>query len=65
MLKRLSLAGSGLSDAGIKQLAALPNLEWLDLRRTKASAAGVSELQKALPNCQIVWDGGASQSGKK
>ncbi len=56
-LKRLSLAGSGLGDDGIKHLAGLPNLEWLDLRRTKASAAGVAELQKALPNCKIVWDG--------
>jgi Leucine-rich repeat (LRR) protein len=57
-LKRLSLAGSGLSDAGIKHLAGLPNLESLDLRRTKASAAGIAELQNALPNCQIAWDGG-------
>ena len=53
-IKRLSLAGSGLSDVGIKHLAGLPNLETLDLRRTKASAAGVAELQKALPNCKII-----------
>ena len=64
-LKRLSLAGSGLSDAGIKHLAGLTNLESLDLRRTKASAAGIAELQKALPKCQIVWDGGESESGTK
>jgi Leucine Rich Repeat (LRR) protein len=56
-LKRLSLAGSGLSDAGIKHLAGLTNLESLDLRRTKATAAGISELQKALPNCKFEWDG--------
>jgi len=55
---------SGLSDAGFKHLAGLTNLTELDLRRTKASAAGVAELQKALPNCQIVWDGGVLEGGK-
>ena len=64
-LKRLSLVGSGLTDAGIKHLAGLTNLESLDLRRTKASAAGIAELQKALPGCQIVWDGGESEGDKK
>lgn len=55
-LKRLSLAGSGLGDAGIKHLASLTNLESLDLRRTKATAAGIAELQLALPTCQITSD---------
>jgi len=53
-VKRLSLAGSGLTDEGIKHLAGLTNLEWLDLRRTKASAAGVAELKKALPKCKVM-----------
>jgi hypothetical protein len=44
----------GLTDAGIKHLAGLAKLEWLDLRRTKASAAGVAALQKALPKCKII-----------
>jgi serine/threonine protein kinase/Leucine-rich repeat (LRR) protein len=57
-LKRLSLAGSGLSDAGIKHLASLSNLESLDLRRTKATAAGIAELRTAFPKCKIEWDGG-------
>jgi len=56
-LKRLSLAGSGLTDAGIKHLAGLSCLEALDLRKTKASAAGVALLQKALPKCKIDWHG--------
>ena len=63
-LKRLSLAGSGLTNAGIKHLANLTNLESLDLRRTKASAAGVAELQKALPQCKIEWDGGVIEPKK-
>ena len=52
-IKRLSLAGSGLSDVGIKHLGGLTNLESLDLRRTKVTAAGIAELQLALPTCQI------------
>jgi hypothetical protein len=64
-LERLSLVGANLTDAGIRHLAGLPNLESLDLRRTKASAAGIAELQKALPNCKIIWDGGETDSGKK
>lgn len=55
-LKRLSLAGCGLSDPGLKHLAALTNLESLDLCRTKATATGIAELQAALPNCQIERD---------
>jgi serine/threonine protein kinase/Leucine-rich repeat (LRR) protein len=53
-LKRLSLAGSALTDEGIQHLAALANLESLDLRGTKTTAAGVAELQAALPKCQFV-----------
>jgi serine/threonine protein kinase len=56
-LKRLSLAGSGLGDAGIKHLEGLTNLEALDLRQTKVTAAGIDRLQKALPKCKIDWDG--------
>ena len=56
-LKRLSLAGSGLTNAGIKHLANLTNLESLDLRRTKVTAPGIDELKAALPKCQIQWDG--------
>ena len=41
-LQELSLAGSGLSDDGIKHLASLTNLESLDLRGTKVTAAGIT-----------------------
>ncbi len=43
------------------RLADLTNLESLDLRRTKVTAAGISELKAALPKCQIQWD---EMSGK-
>jgi hypothetical protein len=50
---RLSLARSGVSDEGLKHLHGLTNLLELDLRTTKVTAAGVADLQKALPQCKI------------
>ena len=54
-----------MAACGIKHLAGLPNPESRDLVRTKATAASAGELQKALPNCQIEWDGSVSESGKR
>jgi hypothetical protein len=42
------------SDTGLKELAALKRLRQLDLRRTKATDAGVKGLAKALPGCRII-----------
>jgi hypothetical protein len=56
-VKRLSLSGSSLGDEGIKHLEGLKNLESIDLRQTKVTAAGIDRLQKALPKCKIDWDG--------
>jgi hypothetical protein len=41
-------------DAGLVHLAALTNLEELNLQRTQVTAEGAARLQKALPKCQIV-----------
>lgn len=54
-----------MTAAGIARLTALKKLQHLDLRGTKVTAAGIAELQKALPKCQIEWDGGESQRDKK
>jgi hypothetical protein len=51
------LSETQVSDAGIKHLAGLNKLDSLDLRGTRATAAGVAELQKALPKCKVDWDG--------
>ena len=55
-LQRLSLAGSGLTNAGIKHLAGLTELQTLDLRRTKVTATGIDDLAKSLPGCKIEWE---------
>jgi hypothetical protein len=64
-LKRLSLVGASLSDAGIRHLEGLTNLTALDLRKTKASAGGIDRLHQALPACRIEWHGGVIEPGKK
>ena len=64
-LKRLSLVGAGLTDAGIRHLEGLTNLESLDLRKTKATKEGIERLQHALPTGGIVWEAGVVEPGKK
>ena len=63
-VKRLSLAGSGLSDSGIKRLVGLTNLTALNLQKTKVTPAGIDELKKALPQSKIEWDGGVIEPKK-
>ncbi|MCS6850257.1 MAG: hypothetical protein NZ700_03690 [Gemmataceae bacterium] len=50
---RLYLSSWRLTDAGLKELAGLKGLQSLDLSETPVTDAGVAELQKALPGCQI------------
>ncbi|MCI0462651.1 MAG: hypothetical protein L0Z62_37355, partial [Gemmataceae bacterium] len=40
----LDLSGSKVTDAGLKELAALKHLQWLDLDQTKVTDAGLKEL---------------------
>jgi hypothetical protein len=42
-----------VTDAGLKELAGLKKLTYLDLFGAKATKEGVAELQKALPRCQV------------
>ena len=42
-----------ITDAGLVHLKGLANLQGLTLGGTQVTVAGVAELQKALPNCEI------------
>jgi hypothetical protein len=43
-----------VTDNGLKELAGLKELKYLDLRRCQGvTDAGVAELKKALPDCEI------------
>ena len=49
----VNLAGTGVTDAGLKELKHLKQLTRLDLGQTKVTDDGVADLQKALPGCRI------------
>ncbi|MEM9702289.1 MAG: hypothetical protein AAF907_07585 [Planctomycetota bacterium] len=53
-LTYLNLYGTAVSDAGLPKLAGLPELESLYLWQTKATAEGVLELRKSLPETEFV-----------
>ena len=54
-LKQLSLVETQISDAGLKEVAKLQKLERLNLypNAWAKDNAGVAELKRALPNCEI------------
>ena len=52
----LDLRDTQITDAGLKHLEGLTNLTTLDLRLTQVTPEGVKKLQRALPECEIVYD---------
>jgi len=52
-LTTLTLVDTEVTDAGLEHPAALKSLTDLNLRNSKVTAEGVTDLQKALPNCKI------------
>ena len=53
-LSHLNLSDTQITDAGLLHLKGLTKLERLNLKDTKVTDSGVAELQKALPNCNII-----------
>jgi hypothetical protein len=58
VLRQLALDGTPLDDTAVPSLKLLSSVRILNLKNTKLTAAGIAELQKALPKCAIFWDGG-------
>lgn len=59
-LKKLTLHTTSVTDAGLKGLAAVGSIEEvLIYKAPKVTDAGVQELQKVLPNCEIKRTKGA------
>ncbi|MBL7037595.1 MAG: hypothetical protein ISR77_03145 [Pirellulaceae bacterium] len=55
-LETVVIAYGQVTDVGLAHLRGLTELSYLNLRGTHVTEQGVRELQKALPNCEIVWD---------
>jgi hypothetical protein len=56
----VSVASNGerITDAGLKHVAAVRRLRWVNLTKTAVTEAGVKELAAARPDLSIEWDGG-------
>ena len=52
-LRELSLS-PGVTDEGLRQLGQLTNLRVLDISQCTVSKEAVEELQRKLPDCQII-----------
>jgi hypothetical protein len=50
----LNLSGTKLQGNGLKFVAGLKNLTFLDLRNAAVNDAWLEDLGRALPNCKIV-----------
>jgi hypothetical protein len=61
-LRILQLGGTQITDAGLDRLKRLTGLQRLDLTGTQVTKEGINELRKALPNCEIIWDGETAQA---
>ena len=55
-IEKLGFSNSPITDAALPELKQLKGLVILYLFGTKVTAAGVADLQQALPNCKIEWD---------
>jgi len=53
-LRCLHLESTAVTDAGLIHIRKLKGLVQLNVAKTGVTAAGVADLQKALPNCNIV-----------
>jgi Leucine-rich repeat (LRR) protein len=64
-LRYLILEATRVGDAGLEHLKGLTKLGTLNLLNTKVTAQGVTDLQKALPDCKIDWDGSAKSDANR
>lgn len=53
-VRRLDVSKSNITDLGLESLARLETLEHLNVTGTKVTEGGLRQLEKTLPNCQIV-----------
>jgi hypothetical protein len=62
-LEELNLSNTTITDSGLVHLDGIKSLKKLDLSGTKVTQAGIEKLKRALPECEIVWQGEAKSSG--
>jgi len=53
-LESLGLVGTSITDGGLLHLSSVTRLRILDVRGTKVTHTGAAQLQKLLPDCEIL-----------
>ncbi len=53
-LKRLNIAGTGITDDGFLALGGLQNLEWVCVNRTQVTSQGVARLKATRPEVEVM-----------
>jgi len=56
-LKLIDFSWSNIQDEHLAGLHGLKNVELIDLRGSEATPAGIAELRKALPHCEVLYEG--------
>ena len=64
-LKHLGLNHTQIGDTGLGHLKGMTKLDTLILSNTKVTAQGIADLKKALPKCDIKWDGNTKPDSSK
>jgi hypothetical protein len=54
-LRTLDLDYTEITDDGLKHLMGMKKLEWLSVKGTNTTAAGIAELRRALPQLSVSW----------
>jgi Leucine-rich repeat (LRR) protein len=52
-LTRLDLKGTKITNAGLQHIARIKSLRTISLANTRVTDTGVTEFQRALPNCKV------------
>ena len=54
-LEQLSIPRNAVTDKGLAHLKRLKKLKNLDVNMTQVTAAGVADLEQAVPGCKVQW----------
>lgn len=63
-LEDVLLTETNVTDTCLKFFASRKKMKNLELEKTKVTAVGIQELNRSLPQCRILWDGGVIEPGK-
>ena len=64
-LRELYLDSDDIGDESVDVLAAMPNLQMVNLYHTVFTENGVKRLKEKLPKCKVVWDRDSARPNRR